>query len=207
MGKYTNFNQQKMQNTNCPECNCYPCVCELATINMRKVECCGQKCSCQYSCCKSCKTCDCCCLCCCDCCTGCKCDDCTCCKNKSGCACKCTCCKDCDCCCQVCCNCCGNCNCGDCLTCKKGKSTGLKCECSCKKNKCKKTTKKPQNDEDTIIKIQKGDLKVEISTSKVLKKTNCCTCCDSCQCNTCENPCTCKYPGIGRCCTGGKCKC
>merc|ERR1712014_156708 len=98
------------------------------------------------------------------------------------------------------------CKCDPCECCKCGDCSCDPCTCcQCGTGCC--GTKNKSNDEVTTLKINKGDLQVHITTTNMMmsKKTFCCTCCDNCGCKLCENPCTCKYPGIGRCCTGGKC--
>merc|ERR1711953_642031 len=114
---------------------------------------------------------------------GCKCDPCECCK-------------------------CDPCTCDPCTCCQCGekpKEVTKKGGC-CGSKKPEKVVQK-SNDKDCCMTIVKGDLKIEITNGpKMLIVTFCCSCCDACGCLKCENPCTCKYPGIGRCCTGGKCK-
>merc|ERR1711976_898436 len=112
---------------------------------------------------------------------GCKCDPCECCQ-----------CGDCSCdpctCCQ-----CGEGCCGPKKTTKKGGC------CGDKKPKEVVNVTTTKEDEGTMT-IVKGDLKIEITHGpKLMSVTVCCSCCDACGRLKCENPCTCKYPGIGRC--------
>merc|ERR1712064_150293 len=88
------------------------------------------------------------------------------------------------------------------------KSSG--CGCGSKKEEVKKSSGcGPKNEE---VKKSSGcgcGPKQEelVIIPKPKAKTTCCTCCTNCGCTTCRNPCTCKYPGINRCCHGHNCAC
>merc|ERR1712004_109065 len=173
--------------TCCKGCECKSCTC----CHVHK-----KGCNCTCDCCKNC---DCCCSECCTCaCTDCHCGDCTCCHK---CDCNCCCCRDCHC--SGPCTCCRDCHCKNCTCCHSKKSV-KKVQ---KKSGCTCVKKEQKSDTDTEVSIVKGALSIVIKTGKKVTKTNCCSCCDNCECKKCENPCTCKYPGINRLCSGGKSKC